>query len=131
MIVLDTQAWLWWLHAPEKIPARTRKLVQQGEAATKLLVSSISVWEIATKNRLGKLSLPMDMRNWFAAARAYPGIAIEPLAADDAIASTELPEPFHKDPADRIIVAMARRYGALLVTSDEKIRAYRHVRTSW
>ncbi len=45
MIVLDTQAWLWWLHAPEKIPARTRKLVQQGETATKLLVSSISVWE--------------------------------------------------------------------------------------
>jgi len=49
----------------------------------------------------------------------------------DAIASTQLPGDFHRDPADRIIVALARRYGVPLVTSDRLIRDYPHVTTVW
>ena len=59
----------------------------------------------------------------------YPGIVIEPLDVADATESTLLPGDFHQDPADRIIVALARRYDARLVTVDEKILAYPHVRT--
>jgi PIN domain nuclease of toxin-antitoxin system len=56
---------------------------------------------------------------------------IEPLNPLDAIASTQLPGDFHKDPADRILVAIARRYGIPLVTCDEKILDYPHVQTIW
>ncbi len=42
-----------------------------------------------------------------------------------------LPDDFHKDPTDRIIVATARKFGAPIVTADGKIRDYRHVRTIW
>ena len=45
-------------------------------------------------------------------------------AAADALASSRLPQPFHGDPADRIIVATARTMGARLVTRDSKIREY-------
>ncbi|MFY8131251.1 MAG: PIN domain-containing protein, partial [Burkholderiaceae bacterium] len=45
--------------------------------------------------------------------------------------STELPGDFHKDPADRMIVATARKLAAALVTKDEKIRSYAHVKTVW
>jgi hypothetical protein len=49
----------------------------------------------------------------------------------DAIASILLPDPFHKDPADRILVAIARRYQIPLVTCDVKILNYPHLETIW
>ena len=79
----------------------------------------------------GKLVLPFEIHEWYRKASVYPHITIEPLSPQDAIDSTLLPGEFHRDPADRMIVAMSRRYGAALVTSDEKIRSYEHVRTAW
>ena len=45
--------------------------------------------------------------------------------------STLLPGEFHNDPADRMIVATARKFAIPLVTADQKIRAYQHVKTIW
>ncbi len=83
------------------------------------------------KAQLGKLAIPMDIYQWFEKARSYPGCAIEPLAPLDAIASTQLPGEFHKDPADRIIIALARRHGVPLVTCDRHILDYPYVDTVW
>ncbi len=52
-------------------------------------------------------------------------------AAEEALASACLPGAFHKDPADRLIVALARRLQAALVTADGLIRAYPHVTAIW
>ncbi len=60
-----------------------------------------------------------------------PGLIIESVTPQDAIASTQLPGTFHKDPADRIIVALARRYNVPLITCDDKILAYPYVETVW
>ena len=119
MIVLDTQTWLWWVHDPSKLSARAVSAICAAEKADGMLVSVISVWEIAVKSALGKLELAMDMDAWFRQARAYPNLQIEPLSAGDAIASTRLPGELHRDPADRIIVALSRRYGDALVTADK------------
>ncbi|MHB1675966.1 MAG: PIN domain-containing protein [Sulfuriferula sp.] len=54
-----------------------------------------------------------------------------PVDIDITMKSVALPGEFHKDPADRMIVATARKLGAQLVTKDEKIRKYRHVKTIW
>ena len=131
MIVLDTQAWLWWLHEPSRLSEPVRRALRAAEREDGMTVSVISVWEVATKCALGKLVLPMQVNEWFALARTYRGIIIEPVSADDAIASACLPGNFHKDPADRIIVALARRLRARLVTSDSQIRVYPHVTTLW
>jgi PIN domain nuclease of toxin-antitoxin system len=131
MIVLDTQAWIWWLHEPSHLSLRARRAIQDAERTDGMCVSVISVWEIAVKNALGKLKLPMDMDAWFQLASGYPNLAIESVCARDAMASASLPGEFHRDPADRIIVAMSRRIGAPLVTSDALIRAYPHVVTIW
>jgi PIN domain nuclease of toxin-antitoxin system len=69
--------------------------------------------------------------NQLSDAKQHSGTVIEPLNPLDAIASTQLPGDFHKDPADRILVAIARRYGIPLVTCDEKILGYPHVQTIW
>jgi len=131
VIVLDTQAWLWWLHNPSRLSAHVRQVLLAAEKDAGIVVSVISVWEVATKCALGKLILPMQVEEWFSLARTYKGISIEPVSAEDAIASACLPGSFHKDPADRIIVALARRHKATLVTADSLIRAYPHVTTLW
>jgi PIN domain nuclease of toxin-antitoxin system len=94
------------LHTPDQLSERGRTLLAIGENQNALIVSAISVWEIAVKHSNGKLPLPLPVNEWFALAKTRPGITIEPLDPLDAIASTQLPGDFHKDPADRIIVAM-------------------------
>ena len=131
MIVLDTQVWLWWVHDVSKLSERAARAIHEEEEAGAIRVSVISVWEIAVKSDLGKLELSMDVDEWFRLASSYPSLVVEPVSAQDAIASARLPGSFHKDPADRIIVAMARRYGVSLVTSDRLIRAYPHVASIW
>jgi PIN domain nuclease of toxin-antitoxin system len=129
VIVLDTNAWLFWLHDPSRLPRRAREAVRRATVGDGARISVISAWEVALKSRLGKLVLPIDLDTWFAQAMRYPGISIEPLRPADAIESTRLPGEFHRDPADRFIVAMARRLDVPVVTTDEKILAYPHVKT--
>ncbi|MBN1674876.1 MAG: type II toxin-antitoxin system VapC family toxin [Kiritimatiellae bacterium] len=131
MIVLDTQAWLWWMHDPSRLSRKAKAAVERAEKSGGIRVSVISVWEVAVKTQSGKLALPMELDEWYQRALAYPELIVEPLCAADAIESTRLPGTFHKDPADRIIMALSRRHGAALVTSDALIRAYPHVETVW
>ncbi|MBD2486760.1 type II toxin-antitoxin system VapC family toxin [Aulosira sp. FACHB-615] len=131
MILLDTHIWLWWLHSPDQLSERGRNLLTIGENQNALIVSAISVWEIAVKYSNGKLPLPLPVNEWFALAKSRPGITIEPLDPLDAITSTQLPGDFHKDLADRIIVAIAYRRNIELMTCDQKILNYPHVKTLW
>ena len=131
MILLDTHTWLWLLHDPAKLSEVAQKKISEAEKKQKILISSISVWEIAVKQSLGKLTLPLPMPEWLELAQQQPGTTIEPLAAIDAMQSAYLPGGFHKDPADRILVAIARRYDIPIVSRDSKIRSYPYVKTIW
>jgi PIN domain nuclease of toxin-antitoxin system len=131
MIIIDTHVWLWLLHDPSQLSNAARAQIEIKEAQNGILVSAISVWEIAVKSSLGKLALPLPIDDWYALAKSHSGIVIEALNPEDAIASTQLPGDFHKDPADRIIVAMARRYNVPLITCDNNILKYSHVKTIW
>lgn len=131
MIVLDTAAWIWWVSDPMSLSVRARQAIVAEEATSGLLVSAMSVWEVAVKVALRKLTIDRDVRAWVAMASAYPGLTVLPLHPADALESTLLPGRFHKDPADRMIVAFARRLDVPLVTSDRALRRYRHVRTIW
>lgn len=131
MILLDTNAWLWWTIRPEGMPARARSLADAAAGDGALAVSVVSVWEIAVKTALRKLQLGMAAREWVARATRAPGLRILPVDSDIALAGAELPPPFHRDPADRLIVALARRLRAPLLTSDRKILEYPHVESRW
>ena len=131
MILLDTHIWLWLLHDPSQLSQVAQAGIESEESQNGLLVSAISVWEVAVKSSVGKLVLPLPIDEWYQLAQTHSGIIIEPLSPIDAIASTQLPDNFHKDPADRILVAIARRYEIPLVTCDAKILNYPHVKTIW
>lgn len=74
MIVLDTQAWLWWMHDPTRLSKKAIVAIKEAEASEGMLVSTISVWEVAVKNKLGKLDLPIEILEWYRKASAYPHI---------------------------------------------------------
>lgn len=131
MIVLDTHVWLWWLHDPERLSTDAAKRILQEQESGSIIISAISVWEVAVKVQSGKLVIPMDINRWYDLARSYPATVIEPLSPVDAIASTQLPGSFYKDPVDRIIVSLARRRAVPLLTCDRKILEYEHVITVW
>jgi PIN domain nuclease of toxin-antitoxin system len=120
MIIIDTHVWLWLLHDPSQLSDLAREHIAREESQSGILVSAISVWEIAVKSSVGKLVLPLPIDDWYELAKSHSGIVIESLNPKDTIASTQLPGDFHKDPADRIIVAIARRYDISLITCDRR-----------
>lgn len=79
----------------------------------------------------GKLALSMDVESWLATVALIEAVRIVPVDVEVAIKSVALPGDFHKDPAGRMIVATARRFAVPLVTKDEKMHAYPHVKTIW
>ena len=127
MIILDTHIWVWWVGDSLKMDSRRRRLIMRHEADG-LGVSIISCWEVAKKVQLGKLTMDRPIDEWVKMALEYPGIRLLPLSPQIVLDACELPGEFHKDPADQIIVATARTLNAALVSMDEKILAYPHVK---
>ena len=128
MIVLDTQAWVWWTMDHARLSEAQRREIASHEE-DRIGVSAISCWEVAKLCEYGRLELPVGLSEWFREALRYPGVSVLELTPEIAVESTRLPGRFHSDPADQIIVATARVHGCPLVTSDDKIAGYPHVGT--
>jgi PIN domain nuclease of toxin-antitoxin system len=128
MILLDTHIWIWWVDENPQLSQRHTQLIQDNEQEG-LGISAISCWEVAKLIERGRLQLACSIEEWMEQAVAYPGLHVLPLTPQIAIESTKLLEPFHRDPADQIIVATARIHDLSLLTMDRLILDYPHVRT--
>jgi PIN domain nuclease of toxin-antitoxin system len=129
VIVIDTHIWIWWVHDhPDLRPWMRQRLIQH--EADGIGVSAISCWEIARLVSGGRLDVGRPIEEWLAAGLAYPGVQLIDLSPEISIDSNYLPGEFHKDPADRIIVATARVCGCELLTADQKILDYPEVRVA-
>jgi PIN domain nuclease of toxin-antitoxin system len=127
VIVIDTHVWIWWVDDHPRLKRLVRDRID-GEVDVR--VSAISLLEIATAVSLNRLSLRPSPQHWLAIAQAAEQIRIEPLTDSLCLDSVNLPGEFHRDPADRLIVALARHLQAELITADHKILTYPEVRTS-
>lgn len=133
MIVLDTHALLWWVNGDAQLSQTALDTITQelNSENGEVLVSSITAWEIALLVEKGRLTLSMNIDDWLDTVSEIDGVSFVSLDVATAVESTRLPGEFHKDPADRMIVSLARHLNVILITADEKISAYRHVRTLW
>jgi len=131
MIVLDTHAWIWFISKPEVLSKKAKKAVAAAVKEKNVLVSSISAWEVALLVKKKRLKLSMDVSDWIAKSENLPFIQFIPVSNSIAVKSVNLPQSFHPDPADRIIIATALSTGAPIVTKDKKISDYSHVKTIW
>ena len=120
-VLLDTHVLLWWVQGSSRLPRRHRNLLKRGEADPPVYVSDISLWEVVVLCERRRIELNRPLREWLECAVAPP--LVERVGISPAIAAevAALPADFHRDPADRILVATARVIGARLMTLDERI----------
>jgi PIN domain nuclease of toxin-antitoxin system len=124
VIVLDTHVWIWWV---DNNPRLSREVRDRINSDDELRVSAISLWEIATLFAMNRLALRPSEDRWFEVALSATSLRIEPLTVSICLESARLPGELHRDPADRLIVALARQIAAPLCTADRKLLAYPHV----
>lgn len=116
-LLLDTHVLLWCAKSPQRLPAGLRNLLN--EPSTIASYSIVSLWEIATKIRIGKLTLGEGFRESLQSV-GYPMIALE-VSHIDLYQSLPL---HHRDPFDRMLIAQAQAERITLVTHDQAFTRY-------
>ena len=132
MLVIDTHVLIWFVNGSKELSSKAKKAIKsvmskEGE----IIISSISALGISMLILKGRLVLSMDIESWLDQVKQIEGFRFMAVNNEIGHKSTILPGEFHKDPADRMIVATARKLAVPLVTADEKIRKYEHVKTIW
>jgi PIN domain nuclease of toxin-antitoxin system len=130
MMLLDTHVWWWALNEPNKLSSKALKVIKKNPPSQRA-IASISMWEFAMMVSTGRVEIRIPLDQWLDQAVNKSGLEVFDLSPKVAAESCNLPGDFHKDPADRIIVATARINGISLITKDKKIIDYPYVETIW
>jgi len=120
-LLLDTHVLLWWLFDAPQLSKVARKLI--ASRRNEVYVSSASLWEIAIKQRDGKLTGAESYLESFRAVNVEAGLRELSISHAHAVVAGGLIWP-HKDPFDRMLVAQSRSEDLVLVTKDETITAF-------
>ncbi len=116
-ILLDTHVLIWAL---ENNPTLTESAVNSiVDGNNMVFVSSVSVWEISIKQKLGKLQAPDNLLEEIRLHRFTP----LHINSDHAQLAGKLPY-IHRDPFDRMLIAQAIIEKLVLLTRDESIAKY-------
>jgi len=129
--IMDTHAWIWWNMNPDKLSKKVKIIISNVKGYEELLLSTISVWEFCKLVEKGRLVIACDPEEWIKQAIDMPKLRIIQLTPAISYRSTMLPQPFHNEPADQIIVAAAREENATILTCDERLRNYKYIKTVW
>ena len=128
-VLIDTQALIWF--AQDSTLLSTAAVTLVDDSATRRLATAASLWEMAIKVALGKLTLRAGTLRRFAALLETNGVEVLPVTGEDAITVANLPAVAgHKDPFDRLIAAQCLRLDLTLVSVDAAFDAY-GVRRVW
>lgn len=119
--LLDTQVLAWWFENHPRLSSAQRDILESAEPSHPLWICDISLWEIATLCSKGRLKLTYPLWEWLDRATGPPLMRRIGLTPASAAEIAQLPDLFHRDPADRILIATARVMGFTLLTQDSKI----------
>jgi PIN domain nuclease of toxin-antitoxin system len=128
--LLDTHAWVWWVDQDRRLGASAIAALDALPRDQRPFLADISLWEVAMLVERGRLELDLALADWLEAAahpRTVQLVTVTPAIAAEVAA---LPERFHRDPADRLIVATSRVLNLPVVTHDRRILESRLV-TRW
>ena len=130
MIILDTHIQIWWPEAIGRLTVAQRSAIENERRLNGVIgVSPISCVEITRLAAAGQIRLQPDTLTRLRRLPDYPNVRLLPITPEIAVRAYSLPEPFHRDPADRLPVATALEHSCPLVTSDGRILEYPHVNT--
>lgn len=123
-LVLDTHVLLWSLLEPDEISKAIKQKISLAQNDNKLVICSISLWEIAMLNHKKRINVYEPIKNFLNSIADIDGLIVKDIDSEIAAESTLLMDDFHGDPADRIIVATTKILGATLLTRDQKILSW-------
>ena len=118
-LLLDTQAFLWWVSDDPRLSARARRAI----AGNPCLLSIASCWEMAIKAGLGRLEIPRPIERFLQEQIEVNGFSLLPASLEHVADVAELPF-HHHDPFDRVLAAQARREKLAIVSADQVFRKY-------
>ena len=123
-LLLDTHAFLWHAEGDPQMSSTATALLN--DPSNDLFFSTASVWEIAIKTGLRKLTLSGPFNTFMTRAITGYGLTLLPISRDDCASYEQLsfPDPQHRDPFDRMIVVHALRNGLTLVGVDSAFDRY-------
>jgi PIN domain nuclease of toxin-antitoxin system len=119
--LLDTHAWIWWIDRDRRLGPAVIDALDALAVDARPLLSDISLWEVAMLVAGGRLSFSIPFAEWLEAAAHPRTVRVVPITPSIAEELVALPASFHRDPADRVIVATSRVLAAPLVTRDRRI----------
>ena len=126
--LLDTHAWLWWLDGSPRVSARERRVLDALPPGQRPYLCAISLWEMALLVELGRVALRQAFDVWVDTAASRETVHLLDVSVAIAKELARLPKNFHRDPADRLIVATARAMDLPVLTADTAIRRSKLVR---
>lgn len=125
--VLDTHAWVSWMIASTDLTSAEREALDTLAPDERPLLSAISLWEVAMLVERQRLTLDVPLPDWLSSAAHPRTVRLVPITPAIAAGVAALPSTFHRDPADRLIVATCREFEAPLLTHDRLIMRSRLV----
>lgn len=120
-VLLDTHTLLWWQAGGERL---SRAAASAIDAATAILVSPLTFWEVATLHRLGRIALDREPSSWAANLLRADRMDLVPLTAAAATWAGQIDDAFPGDPIDRLLYATARDRRIPLISKDEPMRTF-------
>ena len=123
-ILLDTHVLLWFSGEPDKLSDTARDALVDND--NRLLISTVSVWEIQIKQQLGKLQLDETLDVIISDQQKTNGMDVLPIELSHIYALQHL-RNYHKDPFDRLLIAQAQIENITLMSADELIHYYNEI----
>ena len=120
-LLVDTHAFLWFAAGDPRLTSRARRRIE--DAANDRFLSVASVWEMAIKLSLGKLTLAISLDTLIEEGAVNNGFSLVDVRREHAVAVTHLPF-HHRDPFDRLLVTQAMTDKMTIVSNDAELDAY-------
>lgn len=120
-IIFDTNAYAWWADDDRRFSRKARDLIE--DAGSKLLLSAVVAWELATKFRIGKWPQAGTLLRDLTVSIAEEHLTPLPISLEHAKLAGLLPGN-HRDPFDRILAAQTRSEGATPLTADPALAGF-------
>ncbi|MDO6433395.1 type II toxin-antitoxin system VapC family toxin [Flavitalea sp. BT771] len=120
--LLDTHYVLWAVADSEKISRKMKYVLTNPDF--RIIVSTISFWEVSLKSALGKLEISGFTPEELPGACAHIGFEIKHLSHQDSCTYHKLKAAYHKDPFDRMLIWQAIRNDYIFITADRQAKKY-------
>ena len=123
-VILDTHIWVWLMDGDPRLPDEVVPLLESASGENRMLVSSVSIWEVVALESAGRVAFSVPVLDWLTDATETPGLNVIPLDAIIAVEAAHLPGAFRGDSPDRVIAASTRIMSGTLISADPRMIEY-------